>query len=230
MSTHEQIFSEANPIANPSFLSGSGDRKRTLMRYIAAVEELNAALRLRRPGWETFEFPKFDVIPESNESLVLLQEAIEEKLNASHDLQDKSIWQKGKMLAERLFVALSPFAKIFLIIAREASQSVCAAMILTLTAPGCRDQELWDKAISLHEKVLQARTRLLGEEHPDTLMAMSSLVYSYMGSQRWNDATSLLTMLLEARTALPREEHMDTLVAMSRIGHAYSDKDSGMLH
>jgi hypothetical protein len=95
------------------------------MRYVAAVEELKAALRLRRSGWETFEFPEFDVIPESDGSLALLQEAIEEKLNSCDELQDKSIWQKGKnhrhrkMLAEQLFVALSPFAKNFLTVAQK---------------------------------------------------------------------------------------------------------------
>jgi hypothetical protein len=101
-----------------------GDRKRTLMRYVAAVEELKAALRLGRPGWEKFEFPEFDIIPESDGSLALLQEAIDEKLNASDEFGDRSIWQKGKKMAERLFVALSPFAKNFLTVAKGASQSV----------------------------------------------------------------------------------------------------------
>lgn len=120
----EQVLDGADSVANSSLALRPGDRKRTLMRYIAAVEELKSALRLSRPGWETFEFPEFDIIPESNESLTLLQEAIEEKLNTSHDLQDKTIWQKGKILVERLFVGLSPFAKNFLTIARGASQSV----------------------------------------------------------------------------------------------------------
>jgi hypothetical protein len=108
-----------------SLTQHAGDRKRTLMRYVAAVEELKSALKLGRPGWEKFEFPEFDVIPESDGSLALLQEAIDEKLNASKDLGDINIWQKGKKMAERLFVALSPFAKNFLTVAKGASQSVC---------------------------------------------------------------------------------------------------------
>ena len=119
-----------------------GDRKRTLMRYVAAVGELRAALRLRRPGWETFEFPEFDVIPESIGNLALLQEAIDEKLSLCRDLGDKGIWQKGKLLAERLFVALSPFANFFLTVAKEASQSVRATgilnCVLTVYVDGCR--------------------------------------------------------------------------------------------
>ena len=123
-SAQAEVVAEPNPIMNPSVTPRQGDRKRTLMRYITAVEELKAALSLRRPGWETFEFPEFDIIPESDESLALLQAAIEEKLNSSQELGDTNMWQKGKMLAGRLFVALSPFAKSFLTVAKGASQSV----------------------------------------------------------------------------------------------------------
>jgi hypothetical protein len=127
-------FEVTDTIRNPSITMIRGDRKRTLMRYVAAVEELKAALKLRRSGWETFEFPEFDGIPESDGSLALLQEAIEEKLNSCDEIEDQSIWQKGKMLAERLFVALSPFAKNFLTVAQGASQSVhpgCFTSVLT---------------------------------------------------------------------------------------------------
>jgi hypothetical protein len=107
-----------------SFTPSVGDRSRTMMRYVAAVEELRAALRLRRPGWETFDFPDFDKMPESVGNIALLQKAIDEKLGSCHDLGDKGIWQKGKLLAERLFVALSPFAKTVLTVAKDASPSV----------------------------------------------------------------------------------------------------------
>ena len=100
------------------------------MRYVAAVEELKDALALRRPGWETFEFPEFDIIPESDGSLALLQAAIDEKLGLCKGLGDTDIWQKGKILAERLFVALSPFAKSFLTVAKGASQSVSSNSVL----------------------------------------------------------------------------------------------------
>jgi hypothetical protein len=118
----EETETETN--STDSFTQSVGDRKRTLMRYTAAVDELKAALRLRRPGWETFEFPDFDVLPENVTNLALLQEAIDEKLSSCHGLSDKGIWQKGKLIAERLFVALSPFAKSFLTVAKEASQTV----------------------------------------------------------------------------------------------------------
>lgn len=122
---YREVVAATEQSANPSLSTpAAGDRKRTLMRYVAAVEELKAALSLRRPGWEIFEFPEFDVIPESDESLALLQEAIDEKLNSCQDLGDKSIWQQGKTLAERLFVALSPFANNFLSVAKGASESV----------------------------------------------------------------------------------------------------------
>src|SRR5436190_23518783 len=65
----EEVVTETIPMRNPSFTPPIGDRKRTLMRYVAAVEELKDALAIRRPGWETFEFPEFDIIPESDGSL-----------------------------------------------------------------------------------------------------------------------------------------------------------------
>ena len=122
---YREVVAATEKATNTLTSPAAGDRKRTLMRYVAAVEELKAALSLRRPGWEEFEFPEFDVIPESDGSLALLQEAIDEKLNSCQDLGDKSIWQQGKTLAERLFVALSPFANNFLTVAKGASESVC---------------------------------------------------------------------------------------------------------
>lgn len=135
----QKLAAETDQVTDCSFTPTSGDGKRTLMRYIAAVEELKAALKLRRSGWETFEFTEFDVIPESDGSLALLQEAIDEKLNSCHELGDTGIWQKGKMLAERLFVALSPFAKNFLTVAKGASQSVRTRGVCADThIAGCR--------------------------------------------------------------------------------------------
>jgi hypothetical protein len=122
--SQEKTVTTTEPVTKFSFTPTGGDRNRTLMRYIAAVEHLKAALKLRQPGWETFEFPEFDVIPESNGSLALLRTAIDEKLDSYQELRDVSVWQKGKTLVERLFVASSPFVKNILTAVRGASQSV----------------------------------------------------------------------------------------------------------
>jgi hypothetical protein len=105
--------------------TGTSSTKRALMRYIASVEELKSALLLaERPGWEAFNFPEFEKVPETEESMLLLQEAIEERLAARAEAPDEGLWQKGQLLAQRLFVASTPFVKNALVLSKAATQSV----------------------------------------------------------------------------------------------------------
>ena len=44
-----------------------------------------------------------------------------------------------------------------------------------------RNQGRWQDAVKLEKQVLEARVRLFGEEHPNTLTAMANLASTY-----WN--------------------------------------------
>ena len=72
-------------------------------------------------------------------------------------------------------------------------------------------------ARSLEERVLEATTRVLGEEHPDTLMSMSNLAATLAEQRDYAGARRLQERVFEARTRLLGEEHQDTLISMGSL-------------
>jgi hypothetical protein len=72
-------------------------------------------------------------------------------------------------------------------------------------------------ARKLMEEVLEARRGLLGEEHPDTLMAMNNLALTLQVQGDPAGARKLMEQVLEASRRLLGEEHPDTLRAMNNL-------------
>jgi hypothetical protein len=98
------------------------DRVRTEMRYKEAVQQLEAALKLCRPNWETFQILDLTDVTD-NDPIPQLQE----DLNKTFDVRRSSIknqqaWSKCKNAMSRIFTAMSPFAKSLLRIARDGQQ------------------------------------------------------------------------------------------------------------
>jgi len=83
----------------------------------------------------------------------------------------------------------------------------------------------WKEAEELDVKVMEARSRVLGEEHPDTLSAMGNLASTYRNQGRWKDAEELDVKVMEARSRVLGEEHPDTITAMVNL--AYTKRDIG---
>ena len=81
---------------------------------------------------------------------------------------------------------------------------------------------LWS-AMELFKKVLEARQRTLGSDHPDTLMAMNNLANSYSDVGRRQEAMELREKALEASQRTLGNEHPDTLRAMNNLANSYSD-------
>ena len=52
------------------------------------------------------------------------------------------------------------------------------------------------QALELIQQVVRTRENLLGPEHPDTLLAMNNLAFSYASVGRWNEAIKLYEELL----------------------------------
>jgi hypothetical protein len=72
-------------------------------------------------------------------------------------------------------------------------------------------------ARELQERTLDACLRLLGEEHPSSLMAMNNLAATlYMQGDR-SRARKLQKQVLETRLRLLGEEHSDTLTAKKNL-------------
>ena len=65
-----------------------------------------------------------------------------------------------------------------------------------------RDQERLKEAEGIQMRVMETRKRVLGEEHPDTLISMGDLALIYRGQERWAEAEELETGVKEKNAHL----------------------------
>jgi hypothetical protein len=69
---------------------------------------------------------------------------------------------------------------------------------------------------------MEARKRILGLEHPETLLAIGNLASTYCEQGRWKEAEELEIQVIEARKRILGLEYPDTLLAMGNLALAYS--------
>jgi len=69
----------------------------------------------------------------------------------------------------------------------------------------------------LEERVLEAMTRVLGEEHPDTLRSMGSLAVLLHQAGDLEAALRLLRQCLSGRRKVLGEHHPDTLATAASL-------------
>lgn len=79
-----------------------------------------ASLKGAPDEWGAFEFPELNAIPEEN--IAMLQEQITKTLDARKEAKDNPTkWKTCKVIIEDVFTAMSPFAKVFLSVAKEGA-------------------------------------------------------------------------------------------------------------
>jgi tetratricopeptide (TPR) repeat protein len=76
----------------------------------------------------------------------------------------------------------------------------------------------------LQQRVLEVRTRVLGEKHPDTLTAMNNLAGTLSAQGDHPGARRLQERVLEAMTRVLGEEHPATLTSMSNLAHTLREQ------
>jgi hypothetical protein len=83
----------------------------------------------------------------------------------------------------------------------------------------CHDSERgsYVTARTLQEQVLEVSRRILGEEHPDTLISMNNLAGTLRAQGDLAGARTLLEQDLEVRRRILGEEHPDTLISMDNL-------------
>jgi hypothetical protein len=91
-------------------------------------------------------------------------------------------------------------------------------------ANALRRQGDYAGARDLDEQVLEARTRVLGPEHPDTLGAMSDLAGALSGQGDLAGARDLYEQVLEVRTRARGPEHPRTLGTMGDLSRVLSSQ------
>ena len=86
-----------------------------------------------------------------------------------------------------------------------------------------QEQGYSSEAEKLEEQVLDARNRILGGEHPDTVMAMAHLARSYAQLGKYSEAEKLEKQVLDARKRILGVEHPDTVIAMANLARSCAD-------
>ena len=80
---------------------------------------------------------------------------------------------------------------------------------------------LYPQAEPLLEQALAERKRVLGDDHPDTLMSMNSLAILYRAQGRYDEAEPLNLETLETRKRVLGDDHPDTLGSMNNLAVLY---------
>ncbi|KAJ7819757.1 hypothetical protein B0H14DRAFT_2600393 [Mycena olivaceomarginata] len=75
----------------------------------------------------------------------------------------------------------------------------------------------------LQATVLEKQKTLLGTNHPDTLLAMGNLAFTYGQLGRYQEAELLEVTVLEKRKTLLGADHPHTLVAMGNLASTYRE-------
>ena len=70
-------------------------------------------------------------------------------------------------------------------------------------------------------QVLDARNRILGVEHPDTIGAMANLATTYQHLGKYTEAEKLDMQVLNARNRTLGVEHPDTVRTMANLAATY---------
>jgi hypothetical protein len=86
-----------------------------------------------------------------------------------------------------------------------------------LLASVLRHQGKWMEAEELDVKIMETRKKVLGEEHPFTLISMGHLAATYRNQERWKEAEELDVKVIETRKKVLGEEHPSTLTSMGHL-------------
>ena len=81
-------------------------------------------------------------------------------------------------------------------------------------------------AEKLEIKVLDIRNTLLGEEHPNTICAMSNLAITHGILGKYTDAKKLQIKVVDKRTRIFGEGHPDTIQAVALLTPIKSQGDT----
>jgi hypothetical protein len=129
--------SQTSPVPAGGFLvhvpattdANAGDRQRTITKYLAAINRLEETVKAYE-GWGAFDFPELTGEPENFDDS-LFREKISAVIDArKNDIKDQTAWAKCMHAVQCAFTAFSPFAKNFLVIAKEAQQVIIVLAFL----------------------------------------------------------------------------------------------------
>jgi tetratricopeptide (TPR) repeat protein/predicted Ser/Thr protein kinase len=104
-------------------------------------------------------------------------------------------------------------------------QPLVEASIRQTIASAYLDLGIYPEAQKQIERALDLRRRLLGEDHPDTLISMRNLAVLYRHQGKVEQAESLLIKVLGVQRRLLGEDHPDTLESAYDLALLYDDQE-----
>jgi hypothetical protein len=120
--------------------------------------------------------------------------------------------------------ALYPHAKLALLQPPEDEGSLLTwSTVLHNAASYALDRGNWTDAERMFIKSMEARKKILGEEHRRTLASMCMLGMMYQKNDRPNEAEELLARGLEISSRVLGEEHKITLDTMGNLATTYME-------
>ncbi|KAF2837026.1 FabD/lysophospholipase-like protein [Patellaria atrata CBS 101060] len=85
-----------------------------------------------------------------------------------------------------------------------------------------QDVGKWKDAQELNIPVAEAKRRMHGKEHPDTLRIMHNVAITFLNQGLWKDAEALLIQIVDTRRRLFGKQNQDTLLSMSHLASTIS--------
>jgi tetratricopeptide (TPR) repeat protein len=76
-----------------------------------------------------------------------------------------------------------------------------------------------NEAVAMRREVLDKRQRILGDEHPDTIRAMSNLANTFRSQGQLKEAAAMRKEVLEKRRRILGDEYPDTITAMNNLAN-----------
>jgi hypothetical protein len=83
------------------------------------------------------------------------------------------------------------------------------------------------EAERMYRQGLAVRRRLLGGDHPDTLLSLHEVAWITAVQGRWADAETQYRDVLDARQRVLGEDHLDTLMTRHELGWAIANQGRG---
>jgi tetratricopeptide (TPR) repeat protein len=83
------------------------------------------------------------------------------------------------------------------------------------------DDGRYNEAEKLFEQVMETKKRVLGEEHPDTLLIMHNLALMFWIHGQWKEAEELEVQIMAIQQKMLGEEHPLTLTSMANLASTF---------
>ena len=108
-----------------------GERHRVKTRYKEAATLLQKSITSRQGLWGSFDFPQLSGEPEDFNDAQFRENINKVLVSHESSIKDRTTFSKCKYTVECIFTALSPFAKNFLTIAKEAQSALPFNILFT---------------------------------------------------------------------------------------------------